>query len=78
MSRHEFVTDKHRIVVGWDPPLQTYFAQVWRKRSGLHPVLWVGAGPPSLTLKQLETALKPFCEISVELRAALEQDEAND
>jgi len=78
MSRHEFSTAKHRIIVGWDPPLQTFFAQVWGKRATTRPVLWVGAGPPSLTLKQLETALKPFCEISVELRAALEQDEAND
>lgn len=42
MSRHEFNFEKMRTVVGWDPPLQTFFIQHG-------PILsngsWAGVGP---------------------------------
>jgi hypothetical protein len=49
VSRYEYRTEEHVIAVGWDNPLQTYFAQAW-EREPKHdlladehaPVLWVG------------------------------------
>ena len=48
MSIHELeaTTDGMAVIVGWDPPLNTFFAQVWNR--SLEPddpaaeVLWVG------------------------------------
>jgi hypothetical protein len=51
MSRHEFTFESTKTVVGWDPPLQTYFIQygaidedgVWLNGEG--PDLWFGTKP---------------------------------
>jgi len=50
MSRHELdpLNPAHEEVVGWDPPLRTYFAQVLDtagdEESGACEVLWIGTG----------------------------------
>jgi hypothetical protein len=83
MSRHWFTVEPHlKVIVGWDPPLQTFFGQVHDLQPqdpDDNPVLWVGAGPPQLiSVAELEEALKDYCTISPELRATLEADEAAD
>lgn len=48
MSRHEIpLAGGRELVVGWDPPLETYFA-VLRTPEHAHPVLWVGTEPYEL------------------------------
>lgn len=54
MSRHDFEqTDPvtsidYEITVGWDRPMQTYFAQVYAFEKGAssapEPILWIGTG----------------------------------
>jgi hypothetical protein len=83
MSRHEFAgTDpKHRVVIGWDPPLQTYFGQVHNDAADDEEdaiVHWVGAGIPNLpTVDDLALAMVPWCTITPEMRAALDEDRVN-
>jgi hypothetical protein len=79
MSRYEFTGNKTnlRIVVGWDRPLQTFFAQVWdggELEEG-NLLLWVGAGPPPVeTLKELAELLAPFGVIPDQVAAKLQED----
>ena len=48
MSRYQYETATHAVVVGYDGPLATLFAQAWLRgrEAGAEPELWVGAGPP--------------------------------
>ena len=52
MSRHTIGgREPHlRIVLGWDPPLSTYFTQVWDERTGPEAklLLWTGCRPADL------------------------------
>jgi hypothetical protein len=60
MSRYPFETDAHAIVVGYDGPLDTLFAQGWPrgKEAGGAPDLWIGAAPPYIrTLAELRARL---------------------
>ncbi len=49
MSRHTFTEGHIEATVGWDPPLNTFFAQVWdRSKDPDEPdaeLLWVGCSP---------------------------------
>lgn len=46
MSRHVVEGDGIEVVVGWDPPLQSFFYQLFDlRRSRDEPELWSGAGP---------------------------------
>lgn len=55
MSRHVFTYENTRTVVGWDPPLQTFFIQHgaitpagdWADGEG--PMLWLGTKPREIT-----------------------------
>ncbi|MET0415793.1 MAG: hypothetical protein ABW022_07210 [Actinoplanes sp.] len=57
MSRHEIAspdsTNPLEVVVGWDPPLGTFFAQVWdRSLDEDDPdaeLLWIGCTPGEIT-----------------------------
>jgi hypothetical protein len=63
-----------RIVVGWDRPLQTYFAQVWDggKLEKGNLLLWVGAAPPPVeTVEQLAELLAPFGTIPNDVASQL-------
>ena len=63
MSRHTIRHAHLEMVVGWDAPLQTFFAQV---RDTTQPedeamVLWVGTAPHEIaTVAALQWALVPF------------------
>ena len=68
MSRYTFSGNQPhlRIVVGWDRPLRTYFAQVWDggELGAGALVLWAGAGPDRVqTVEDLADLLAPHGEI---------------
>ena len=71
-----------KIVVGWDNPLETFFAQVWDERRcsddyGVELVLCVGTFVCEVaSIEELEYALAPFGELSEEHKAALEESYA--
>jgi hypothetical protein len=79
MSLHalEIPGYEQRSTVGWDPPLGTYFAQVYPNDGDLDddPVLWIGLRPRQApSLEALRVALQPYGGISDELAAALTLD----
>jgi hypothetical protein len=61
MSRYQIPskTEDYEVVVGWDDPLETYFAQAIRPENG-EILLWLGADPNDkvLSVDELETKLK--------------------
>ena len=82
MSRHDVsprVPDL-AVVVGWDGPLQTYFAQVHRQIPGTKHskiVLWIGTRPQEIAdAAQLAAPLAPFAELTECLLERLRADEA--
>jgi hypothetical protein len=69
------------IIVGWDPPLQTYFAQVfdWRDPNAEDEdacILWVGTNPrvPITSVNALQNCLTLYATIPESIRTALQQD----
>lgn len=80
MSRHYISTAPDEIVVGWDPPLQTYFLQISgpaKSEEEDELVLWLGASPGELpTVESLAAALAPYAPLPKELAWKLEEDKA--
>lgn len=84
MSRHDLpgLNPDHRVVVGWDPPLRTFFAQVIdvakekADEEDEDPVLvWAGASAPWLrTVDDVVTVMDGWATISTELQATLQAD----
>lgn len=70
------------IVIGWDRPLSTYFAQVWDERVDDEEealLLWGGCYTREIpSVEKLADALKPFVTLTPEMRAQLERDRAAD
>lgn len=76
MSRHEIPARGPgvEVVVGWDNPLQTYFAQV-RRRGRV--ALWVGGEHGELKrAEDLAGPLAPHADLTPEHVAALRADRA--
>ena len=80
MSRYTFEGNRPAlsIVVGWDNPLKTYFAQVWDgggpEKGDLK--LWVGAGADKVpTPEALAELVAPYGDIPAEILAQLEEDQ---
>jgi hypothetical protein len=79
VSRHTLRSDERwEVVVGYDPPLDTYFYQVYQADEE-EPIVWTGTGPQELT--DVRTALEPlreFVDLSPEewdkLAGLLEQE----
>ena len=79
MSRYTFEGNRPElsIVVGWDNPLKTYFAQVW---DGGGPGqgelrLWVGAGRDRVpTAEALAELVAPYGDIPADVLEQLEED----
>ncbi len=67
---------QHEIVIGWDRPLHTYFAQVWDKNDHSEdPILWAGVAFAELpSCQHLERLLKPYADIPEDLCIQLTQD----
>lgn len=84
MSRHSIPAREPNlaIVVGWDNPLQSFFAQVARPedpdREDDDPVLlWVGAAPREvITVEVLAQHLVPYADLPSDVAEQLRQDRA--
>lgn len=90
MARYQFTTKELTVIVGWDNPLQTFFAQVWKGEPesaainhpfpgiGPHPLLWLGTTRDDVpTVKDLAAGLKPHAEIPPDIVGRLREDFAN-
>lgn len=70
-------------IVGWDPPLQTFFAQITATPLGTEASLeepyfyvWVGTSYAEVCcLAELEVAIRPFATLSQEMCEQLLQDQ---
>ncbi len=78
MSRHELEphTAGREVVVGWDPPLRTFFAQVFDTTKDeddqAYELLWIGCTPGEIsTAQDALQAVKPFARVPGDLEAAL-------
>ena len=85
MSRHEIPARDRSlsIVVGWDNPLQTFFAQVAQPKAPDDDedddpmLLWVGTEPREVvTVEDLARHLAPFADLSDETASQLRADRA--
>jgi hypothetical protein len=79
MSRYELVARKGRyqVFVGWDPPLETYFLQVYDTQARdpeSQPFTWLGASGEHLDYTDLTRALEPFAELPLDIAAKLSSD----
>ena len=80
MSRHELAGRDpcHRIVVGWDHPMLTYFVHVHTPASdriGDGPEVWLGGNPRELyDLPELKRAIGRYADLSQELLSVLYLD----
>jgi hypothetical protein len=78
MSRHRLPTKtpRYEVVVGWDPPMQTYFAQVFDAEGEEldQPFIWLGADGWSVPWSEIAGALAPYASVSRELIAVLLED----
>src|SRR5262245_55967516 len=81
MSRYTIVRQPDlEVVVGFDPPLETFFAQAMRPSHSETEddtmLLWVGTAPQAITsLEALEQALERV--IPEPIRTALAEDQAH-
>jgi hypothetical protein len=83
MSRHGIPARDRRlsVAVGWDNPLQTFFAQVARPEAAEDDddqmLLWVGTEPREvITVEDLARHLAPFADLPNETAAQLRADRA--
>jgi len=81
MSRHDLqpLDPTHDVVVGWDPPLHTFFAQVLDTKvdeaDDNYEVVWIGTSygevpDPAAVI----AAVRPFATIADELCRTLQVD----
>ncbi|RUL86972.1 hypothetical protein [Tautonia sociabilis] len=80
MSRYKFKgrDPRHTIVIGWDNPLETFFAQVWDGEpaddDGVE--LWVGCEIGEIEdVEELVEIVAPYAEIPAEVVAKLVEDQ---
>ena len=85
MSRYEVLNEETDIlvVVGWDEPLATYFAQVWEvcslelDDSDDAPLLWVGCRAGEIrSVRHLERVIEPYATLPEDFRSQLTRDGA--
>ncbi|HEX3984483.1 MAG TPA: hypothetical protein VHX12_12370 [Acidisoma sp.] len=83
MSRYDIPTRDPGLsaVVGWDNPLQSYFAQVLRPETADdgddNVILWVGAAPREvITVEDLARHLAPFVDLAPQVAEQLRADRA--
>lgn len=82
MSRHEITARNpaHKVIVGWDHPLQTFFLQVIdraKEKAGLDKkfVKWVGCRPREIyEVGDLRQRLRAFADLSMEMAVKLYSD----
>lgn len=79
MSRHVIPhPDGLEVVVGWDPPLNTFFAQVFAGGSDVDDpteLLWVGCSPREIhNVEQVRSAVAPWVPLPEGVARALYAD----
>lgn len=82
MSRHERPArdQRHKIIVGWDHPLQTFFVQVIdraKEAAGADDkfVLWRGFTPREIyEVEQLTRIVRRYAEVTADMGARLYGD----
>jgi hypothetical protein len=84
MSRHEIpaLNPAHKVIVGWDHPMQTFFVQVIdraKEDAGDDEddkfVLWVGCTPRELyEVEDVRRAVRKFADLTPEMGATLYGD----
>jgi hypothetical protein len=83
MSRHEIPAKNpaHKVIVGWDAGLSTYFAQVMKP--SLHPrramvLLWIGTEPGEIgAADSLRPPLARYADLPAEVLFRLVDDRLN-
>lgn len=82
MSRYQIETQPFTVIVGWDNPLQTLFAQVWDPKlkddddddGGC--IFWVGTHPGSIrTVSDLAQVISGYAILPRDIMSQLEQDQ---
>jgi hypothetical protein len=84
MSRYAIPPDDQRfqVIVGWDAPLTTFFAQVFvttveAEEDDTACVLWVGDDVQAITtVAALQDALQGYATMSPDIVARLQHDQA--
>jgi len=85
MSRYTIQADTegYQIELGWDNPLQTFWAQVWgpwadeTEEDEQEPCLWIGTQPEALpTVSALDVALAAYVKLPLALKVRLRRDQA--
>lgn len=85
MSRHEITAanPNHKIIIGWDPPLMTFFIQVINRKTEEADdkdgpdkfVYWAGLKPHEIyEIEDLVRHVRPYANIPHELRSTLYSD----
>ena len=77
MSRHQLPTKSPRfkVFVGWDPPLQSYFAQVYdTKGEENQPFIWLGADLKRVMWMDIIQAISPYAAVTQEIAERLVED----
>ncbi len=80
MSRYQYDSGPYIVVVGYDPVLTTFFAQVWNKAlPSTEPLLWCGANGVHVSLSELRAQLKPYGGLSptTQIQLLRDQDQAS-
>ena len=85
MSRHDLIPfdPVHEVVVGWDPGLATFFAQVLdtaaSEESDAYEVLWLGTSLHEvLNPAAVIAAVAPFASVPADLLGQLARDRRAD
>ena len=80
MSRYEIPTTHPGMtcIVGWDPPLGTFFAQVYRRKRPQHPaslVHWIGTDLHEIpTVEAFTVAIAAYVTVPEEIQQQLARD----
>jgi hypothetical protein len=84
MSRYTIASHdpRYEVIVGWDPPMRTYFGQVFvttiEEDDDAACVLWVGLEVQALTtVAALQDALQAYATLSAAVVAQLEHDQVH-
>ena len=83
MSRYTIAPHdpRYEVIVGWDPPMQTLFGQVFVttiEEDDTACVLWVGLEVQALTtVAALQEALQAYATLPAAVVAQLEHDQAS-
>ena len=82
MSRHEItaVNPRHKVIVGWDHPLLTFFIQVIDRAAEEADdddkfVYWAGTRPRQIyEISDLARHARPYADLTPEMRSTLYGD----